>query len=280
MTAASTENYETELAARALKGDRAALEDLVKQIHPAIFKISLRFLFCPTDAEDATQEILMKVITHLSSFEGKSRFMTWVYAIASNYLRDMKRQRKPTPLTFDEFSDDLADGLSEQEYDGPDKLLMQEEIRIGCTLAMLQCLDDDGRMAYTLGDILELDHNEAAAVMECSNSTFRKRLSRARDKVTGFMINNCGLASVENNCKCSKRINRAIEVGRVNPDQPAFAISLTKAKDFPEVLQKIRNLEEQSRAAALYRAQSQPPPMENFTDWLRQVLKEPPTANS
>ncbi|MGH1349960.1 MAG: RNA polymerase sigma factor [Methyloligellaceae bacterium] len=280
MAATSTQDYEAELAALALSGDRAALENLIKHIHPAIFKISQRFLLCPTDAEDATQEILMKVITHLSSFEGNSRFLTWVYSIASNYLRDIKRRQKPDHMTFDEFSLDLADGLAEEEYEGPDKILMEEEVRIGCTLAMLQCLDDDARMAYTLGEIFELDHNEAAAVMECSNSTFRKRLSRAREKITDFMIANCGIANSDNNCRCSKRVNKAIETGRANPRQPAFSISLTKAKEFPEVLETIRRLEAQARVTAIYRAQSQPAPMENFTDWLRQVLDEPEIISS
>src|SRR5688572_30443945 len=89
------------LVARAQAGDRSALEALVGRHQTWIYNIAVRMLGHPQDAEDATQEILIKALTRLSSFEGRSRFRTWVYRIAVNHVLNMKRGRlEPESLTF------------------------------------------------------------------------------------------------------------------------------------------------------------------------------------
>ncbi len=70
----------------AQSGDKAALSEVVSHIQDTIFRLSIRMLADFTAAEDATQEILVLVITKLSQFRGESRFTTWVYRIAANYL--------------------------------------------------------------------------------------------------------------------------------------------------------------------------------------------------
>ncbi len=65
------------LVARSREGDRAALDALIHAIQPTIYKLAQRFLMIPADAEDASQEILLKIITRLSQFDGKSQFKTW-----------------------------------------------------------------------------------------------------------------------------------------------------------------------------------------------------------
>ena len=76
---APTDREERALVARACSGDREALADLVRWHQGWIYNIALRMLYHPQDAEDATQEILIKVVTQLSSFEGRSSFRTWLY---------------------------------------------------------------------------------------------------------------------------------------------------------------------------------------------------------
>ena len=82
------------LVLRARSGDRAALEDLVQRHQGWIYNIAVRMLYHPQDAEDATQEILIKVLTRLSSFEGRSSFRTWLYRIVVNHVLNMKRGRR------------------------------------------------------------------------------------------------------------------------------------------------------------------------------------------
>lgn len=265
---------------RAKAGDRHALESVVRAVQKEVYGIALRFLWHPQDAEDATQEILIRVITGLGSFRGDSAFRTWVYRIACNRLLTLRKQRmEQRSISFEEFGEDLVRGLSDDslgvEHD-PDKALLLEEVKIGCTLAMLMCLDRDHRLAYILGEIVELEHHEAAEVLEISPAAFRKRLSRARASITSFMISRCGLVNSANACRCRRRVTTAVHLGRVDPANLLFASSLDCAKQFPEVLAKIRQLEETRRAAALYRSHPNPKPSESFVGWMRRAVHEKP----
>src|SRR2546427_12952719 len=88
---APTDLEDRALVARARSGDRKALEELVQRHQAWIYNIAIRMLYHPQDAEDATQEILIKVLTRLSSFEGRSSFRTWLYRIVVNHVLNMKR---------------------------------------------------------------------------------------------------------------------------------------------------------------------------------------------
>ena len=77
------------LVARIREGDRDALEALIERHQGWIYNIVLRMTYLPEDAEDATQEVLIKVLTKLSSFEGRSRFRTWLYRIVVNHVLNM-----------------------------------------------------------------------------------------------------------------------------------------------------------------------------------------------
>jgi RNA polymerase sigma factor (sigma-70 family) len=264
--------------ARAKAGDRNALESVIRAVQQDVYGMALHFLWHPQDAEDAAQEILIRVFTGLRNFRGDSGFRTWVYRVCCNTLLSLRKKRmEQRTMSFEEFGSDLARGLSDDtlrvEYDLDEQLLL-EEVKIGCTLAMLMCLDRNHRLAYILGEIVELDHHEAAEVLELAPATFRKRLSRARASITSFMACRCGLVNPANACRCRRRVATAVDLGRVDPANLLFASSRDHAKRFPEVLAKIRQLEDTRRAAALYRSHPEPRPSEAFVSWLRKVLDE------
>lgn len=274
-----------ELVTRAQAGDRAALEAVVAAVQREIYGLALRFLWHPQDAEDATQEILIRLITRLGSFRGDSAFRTWTYRIACNALLSLKRRRmEQVNWTFEAFADDLAQGLSDAappETPGVEHALLLEEVKIGCTYGMLLCLDREHRLAYILGEILELDHREAALALDVAPDTFRQRLSRARADIIDFMRAHCGLANPANPCRCRKRVRGAITLGRLDPAQLLFAASAERAKQFPMVLQEVRRLEAARRAAALYRSHGDHEPATDFMAWLRQVIvNEPPYTDN
>src|SRR3984885_12244399 len=89
-----TDHEDQNLVVRARSGDRKALEGLVQRHQGWIYNIAVRMLFQPQDAEDATQEILVKALTRLSSFEGRSSFRTWLYRVVFNHLLNVKRGRE------------------------------------------------------------------------------------------------------------------------------------------------------------------------------------------
>ena len=87
------------LVEQAQKGSRAALEKLVLRHQAWIYNIAVRMVFQPQDAEEVTQEVLVKVITKLSTFKGESKFRTWLYRIAANHVLNMKRRSAENRVT-------------------------------------------------------------------------------------------------------------------------------------------------------------------------------------
>jgi RNA polymerase sigma factor (sigma-70 family) len=137
-----------DLARRALDGDREALDHLVRGLQDDVYGLALRMLWNREDAEDATQEILVRAITRLSQFDFRSKLKTWVYKIAVNYVLDVKKSPvERMHLTFERFAEDLADGLSSEGPAETEQSVLIEEVKVGCTLAMLQCLDRPHRLA-------------------------------------------------------------------------------------------------------------------------------------
>jgi hypothetical protein len=141
---------------------------------------------------------------------------------------------------------------------------------------MLQCLDREHRLAYILGEIMELDHIEAATALETTPSAFRKRLSRARERILSFMTARCGLIDPANACRCRRRVNTAMALKRVDPSHLLFATSQETARRFPQVLAEIRRLEESRRAAALYRSHPEAKASGAFAAWLKNLLDRMP----
>src|SRR5436309_6799973 len=153
---ASTDLEDQAHVARARTGDREALEALVRRHQPWIYNIAVRMLYHPQDAEDATQEILIKALTGLGSFEGRSSFRTWLYRIVVNHVLNTKRGRlEPEAMTFSCYGHGLD---NTPDLDPPDSIsvaadcrVLVDEARITCTVGMLLCLDRGKRLICFLG---------------------------------------------------------------------------------------------------------------------------------
>ncbi len=203
-----------ELVRSAQNGDKEALERVVRRIQDRVYRLALRMLVSPDDALGATQEILILVVTKLSTFRGESAFETWVYRVAVNALLGAKKSRQRR-LDFEVFGQDLLDGLASEPAE--EDLVMLNELRLSCTLAMLLCLEPGYRIAYVLGDVFELDHRQAAEALEITPANFRKRLSRARKEVVAFTSTMCGVTREGARCSCARRLPAAVAKGRVRP---------------------------------------------------------------
>ena len=98
-----------ELIDKAVEGDKDSLEKVILSVRDLIFNLSLRMLGSFNDAQDATQDIILKVMTNLSSFKKKSAFSTWVFKIAANYLIDYKKHMfAKMPLSFEFYAKDIV----------------------------------------------------------------------------------------------------------------------------------------------------------------------------
>ena len=238
------------LVRRAQEGDADAVEAIVRDVSPLVHRLALKMLWHPDDAEDATQEILVKLVTRLAAFRGEAEFTTWAYRVAANHLLTTRKRRAEQPaLSFEAFGRDLAEGLDEPfDARGIDEGLLEEEVKIGCTQGMLLCLDREHRLAYVLGEVFELPGAEAAWALGLTAASYRKRLERARRRIQEFMRGHCGLLSPDNPCRCRRRIGTAIAQGRVDPDRLLFATR-----------RGVREMEVLRDAAAVFRSHPEPP---------------------
>lgn len=257
-----------DVARRAVDGDREALDSLVQTVQGDIYGLALRMLWNREDAEDATQEILVRVVTRLSQFDFRSKLKTWVYRVAVNYILDVKKSPvERMQLSFDRFAEDLADGLS---ADGPmdaERSLLTEEVKIGCTLGMLQCLDRPHRLAYVLGEILDIPGPDAAEVLEISSDVFRKRLQHARAAILTFTRAYCGLVSDTAACACNRRVPAALGTGRVRAESVDFAAT---ASSFQEARAIVRQVDEARWAFQVHRTSH---PRHSSIDFARRLAR-------
>ena len=238
-----------EVIERAVAGDAAAIETIVSVLRGPFFELARRMVLDPGDAEDATQEALLRVVTHLAGFDRRARFSTWAWRVALNACLDARARRYRLPVLTDEaFASDLADGLDPAAPERPEDAALLAEVKIGCGIAMLATLDGDLRAAYVLGDILELDGEDAAAALGIAPAAYRKRLSRARRRISGALQRWCGIVRAENPCRCHRRLPRAVALGRVPGSLSPPAL------DLPRLRAQVRRMEALRAAAAYYRA--------------------------
>lgn len=256
-----------DLVRLAIDGDQGALDLVVRALQPDVYGIALRMLWNKEDAEDATQEILVRVVTRLSQFDFRSRLRTWAYRIAVNYVLDVKRSAtERLQLTFESLGDGLIEGLSQDGPSGTEQSLMIEEVKVGCSMAMLQCLDRPHRIAYILGDIMELSGPDAAEALEISADLFRKRLQHARTAVLSFTKGHCGLVSDSAPCCCNRQVTSNARSGRINAEWPAFA---GRSTSFQESRDLLRQVDEARRAVALHRTSQ---PKNSDIDFARRIV--------
>lgn len=220
------------LVDKATAGDKNALETLIASVQDIVFNLSLRMLGTFTDAEDATQDILLKMITHLSSFRGDSAFTTWVFRIAVNHLKNYKKHMfAHHPLSFEYYGNDIENGKIEDVPDltqNVEKDILAEELKMSCTNVMLQCLDMESRCIFILGTMFKIDSRIAGDILEMTPEAYRQRLSRIRKKMADFLGEYCGEYG-RGRCKCKERVNYAIQSHRINPLQ----LDYMKATEIP-----------------------------------------------
>lgn len=239
---------------QAKDGNLQALEEVVCGIQEKIYGLALRMLGHQEDAEDETQEILIKVITHLSDFREESAFSSWVYRIACNHLLTARKKRSECMgLTFDLLEESLSGGIENKEsltYSGPERDVLLEETRLGCMQGALICLTREVRIAVILGEQYGVTSKEGAFILDITPALFRKRLSRGRKSLQNFMHKNCGLVNTNNACRCHKQAGGRLKNGLIDM---TFVKKENALKGRSEALAHLKELAVIDRTVAMYR---------------------------
>src|SRR3954452_1371442 len=166
-----------DLAARAAAGDQEALHTLLVEIQPRVRRICGRMLLFPEDAEEATQDALLLVATKIGQFAGRSRFTTWLHAVASNSARSTYRSLKRRAA--ERLTDDLPTHADPRTT----------SVIAGSRLDLLEALEVLGSdhpelvEPLVLRDVQELDYNEIAALLDIPLGTVKSRIHSARTAV-------------------------------------------------------------------------------------------------
>jgi RNA polymerase sigma factor (sigma-70 family) len=222
-----------DLIKSALGGNKHSLEELIKRHQNWIYNLSLRMVFYPDDAKDITQEVLIKIITKLGTFEGKSSFKTWLYKIVVNHIRDLKQIRgeKNHYSDFKSYASGI-DKTPDNELPDRNSLpvdsdIIVEEVKLTCMYGMLLCLKRESRLAFILGSIFGVPDSTGAEIMEISSDNYRQKLSRARKEIYNFMNEKCGLIHSGNSCLCSRKAKALLDSEEINPQKLNFNVNYT-----------------------------------------------------
>lgn len=216
----------TVVALRARDGDRDALDELCRRIQQPVYRLALRFTGHPVDAQDAAQEVMVRIVTHLGSFEARSRFTTWMYTVATRqFLRSARRPVEASVLGPEAFAAFIDRNVGER-WSPEDEVSYRElcaDVRLSCTYGMLLCLSREHRIAYLMGDLLGFTDVEAAEICDVTPAAFRQRLARSRATMRDLMGRRCGLVRAENPCRCDRLVRASIDHGLLDPTAPDFA---------------------------------------------------------
>ena len=252
----------------ATAGNLAALDRLLAGCQPGIYNLAVRVLGQRDDAADATQEILLKVATHLGSFRGESAFTTWVWRVAHNHLLTARTRAAEAPaVSLEAMAERLEQGLDfattlakrqgEPLPLTPQDKLEARQIALACTQSMLMAMPRDERLLYVLETVFDLSSAEAADVVGISPAAYRQRLSRTRGRWSSFVSHTCGLANPQAACQCERQLpaarHHAAAQAAAGRQPPPRVMALHRH----ELLEAERNLAAFTRvsdAAAVFRA--------------------------
>ena len=174
---AGDERDDDAIAQQAARGDARALDELLRRHTPLVHGVCRRVLGNADDALDATQEALLSIARKIHTFDGRSRFTTWCYRVATNAALDEVRRRKRRPQPVDAIPE--ATGA---RFDNlvADRLLID---------AALEQLGPEYRAAVALRDLVGMDYAEIADVLGVPPGTVRSRISRGRAALADLLGN-------------------------------------------------------------------------------------------
>ena len=183
----SKARHEEDFSLEALRsGDRAEFARLVDRYSPFVYRLGLKMLNSPQDAEDVLQETFIKAYRHLQGFDGRARVSTWLYRIATNEALMLLRKKHPDTISVNEpWENEHEDQEPLQIVDWcclPEAELMSEEARESLDRAV-DSLPASLRVIFLLREIEGLSTRDTAEVLNLSEAAVKTRLSRARLKL-------------------------------------------------------------------------------------------------
>ncbi|MGD1155614.1 MAG: sigma-70 family RNA polymerase sigma factor [Terriglobia bacterium] len=172
---------ETQLIARAQRGEEEAFTALFETHKRRVYSLCLRMTGNTAEAEDLAQEAFLQLFRKISTFRGESAFSTWLHRLAVNVVLMHLRKKGLQQISLDEV-DTSQDEPIKRDYGDNDRRLIGSVDRIGLQRAIAD-LPPGYRTVFVLHDVEGYEHNEIAEIMNCSVGNSKSQLHKARMKL-------------------------------------------------------------------------------------------------
>jgi len=266
-----------DLVTQALSGDRGSLEALVQRHQPWIYNVAFRMVMVPQDAEDVTQEVLIKVLTKLSTFDRtQAAFRTWLYRIVANHVINMRQRGYEAAINRIEDYYSFVTQVPDQEPDSsPETQLAVTDIRNACVMGVFLCLERQQRLAFVLTVAFDVTDAQGSEILGITRAAFRQVLSRARVRLHEYVQGNCGVLNPAAPCRCAKKARHFMREGVYDARRGMFV-----QQDAPRLADvvgdKLQRFDSEIYAEYARVVRDQPlfrPP--ERTAWLRDLTQRP-----
>jgi RNA polymerase sigma factor (sigma-70 family) len=184
-----------------IKQNELSLTTIVEEFGPMVSATCHRMMQDEETARETAQEIWLEVMESFSSFQGRSKFSTWLYTITHRVAMRHARTEKVYSTRF--LRDYFRSGEREMPGEGGvDKEIWVKEMCNKCLTGILHCLTNEARIAYIFRDVVQLPYDEIAQILDKDSGSVRQLISRSRRKLRHFLNNECALQNPDGNCAC------------------------------------------------------------------------------
>lgn len=191
---------EKNLLTKAKNNDIDAFEKLIEAYQKKVFNIAFRILGNYDDANDAAQEVFIRVYRSLNSFKEQSTFSTWIYRITTNVCLDELRKRKNNKLVYIDEEIKNEDGEMKRQIESdepsPDIIAEKNELKRQINEA-INDLTDEHKLVIVLRDIQGFSYSEIADITKIPEGTVKSRINRARQSLREIIVNKKELLNEE-----------------------------------------------------------------------------------
>jgi len=252
-----------------LSDDPAELFDqLYRKNKEMLFKLALGLTGNRHDAEEIIQETFLRAFRSFRDFRGECAFSTWTYRIAMNVANDYLRQRFkfPVPALTEDLGYALEEILDANPANNPETELLANQIRIKCLHSLTECLPLEQRKVFCLAITLGLPHKLVAEILQCSVSSVKTALHRAKARWFGYMEDRCQLINKSGSCSCKQWVRFGLSQGWITPQAAA-------ASPPPNTMQAREEISELKALRTLYQSTCQETADQAYAQRLRNGIR-------
>lgn len=221
-------------------------DQLYRDNQATVYKLAMGLTGNGHDADEITQEAFLRAFRSYSSFREECSFSTWIYRITLNIANDYLKQRAKFPVNSltEDFGFSLDDIIDPNPASNPETELLSRQARVKCLHAMTECLPTGQRKVFCLAITLGLPHKLVAEILDCSVSSVKTTLHRAKQRWFGYMEGRCQLIDKSNTCNCKQWVRFGLARGWISKQPLANSPSpiTVQAREEVTELKKLRDI--------------------------------------